>query len=148
MIIYLDSSAIVKRYVLEDGTDVVQEAYTKALQGDTKIAFSVWNIGEALGVLDTYLRRKWLKKENHKTARETFITETLRLLKLGLIKTIPVRTKLLTDSWTLVEKYHIYQADALQIVSAKNINTNRLLSADKKIVDIAQKEGINTTYLH
>jgi predicted nucleic acid-binding protein len=26
--VYLDSSAIVKRYVLEDGTDLVQEAYT------------------------------------------------------------------------------------------------------------------------
>lgn len=87
--VYLDSSAIVKRYVLEDGTDVVQEAYTKALQGETKLSFSVWNIGEALGVLDTYQRRKWLKKENHKTARESFITETLRLIKLGLLIRCP-----------------------------------------------------------
>jgi predicted nucleic acid-binding protein len=145
--VYLDSSAIVKRYVLEDGTDVVQEAYTKALQGETKLSFSVWNIGEALGVLDTYQRRKWLKKENHKTARESFIAETLRLIKLGLVKTIPVRTKLLTESWSLIEKHHIYQADALQIISAKYINTDQLLSGDKKLVDNAKKEGINATYL-
>jgi predicted nucleic acid-binding protein len=145
--VYLDSSAIVKRYVLEDGTDVVQEAYTKALQGETKLSFSVWNIGEALGVLDTYQRRKWLKKENHKTARESFIAETLRLIKLGLVKTIPVRTKLLTESWSLIEKQHIYQADALQIISAKYINTDQLLSGDKKLVDNAKKEGINATYL-
>jgi predicted nucleic acid-binding protein len=145
--VYLDSSAIVKRYVLEDGTDVVQEAYTKALQGETKLSFSVWNIGEALGVLDTYQRRKWLKKENHKTARESFIAETLRLIKLGLVKTIPVRTKLLTESWSLIEKHHIYQADALQITSAKYINTDQLLSGDKKLVDNAKKEGINATYL-
>lgn len=147
MIVYLDSSAIVKRYVLEDGTDVVQEAYTKALQGEAKLSFSVWNIGEALGVLDTYQRRKWLKKENHKTARESFITETLRLIKLGLVKTIPVRAKLLTESWALIEKHHIYQADALQIVSAKYINTDQLLSGDKKLVGIAKEEGINATYL-
>jgi predicted nucleic acid-binding protein len=145
--VYLDSSAIVKRYVLEDGTDLVQEAYTKALQGETKLSFSVWNIGEALGALDTYQRRKWLEKENHKKARESLITETLRLIKLGLVKTIPVRTKLLTESWVLIEKHHIYQADALQIVSANHINTDQLLSGDKKLVGIAEKEGINATYL-
>lgn len=147
MIVYLDSSAIVKRYILEDGTDLVQEAYTKALQGETKLYFSAWNIGEALGVLDTYQRRKWLKKKNHKTARESLITETLRLIKLGLIKTIPVRASLLTESWVLIEKHHIYQADALQIVSAKYINTDQLLSGDKKLVDISKTEGINATYL-
>lgn len=147
MIVYLDSSAIVKRYVLEDGTDIVQETYTKALQGETKLSFSTWNIGEALGVLDIYQRRKWLEKKNHKKARESLITETLRLIKLGLIKTVPVRTKLLTESWALIEKHHIYQADALQIISAKHIKADQLLSGDKKLADIAKTEGINATYL-
>jgi predicted nucleic acid-binding protein len=145
--VYLDSSAIVKRYVLEEGTDLVQKAYTKALQGETKLSFSVWNIGEALGVLNIYQRRKWLERKDHKTARESLITETLRLIKLGLIRTIPVRTKLLTKSWALIEKHHIYQADALQIVSAKYINADQLLSGDKKLVDISKAEGINATYL-
>ena len=89
MIVYLDSSAIVKRYVLEEGTGIVQDAYSKALQGETKMAFSVWNVGEALGVLDIYRRRKWLKEKDYRIARESFITETLRLIKIGLIKTIP-----------------------------------------------------------
>ncbi|MEM3360121.1 MAG: hypothetical protein QXV85_02770 [Candidatus Bathyarchaeia archaeon] len=38
----------------EDGMDIVQEVYSKTLQGEAKLAFSVWNIGEALGVLDIY----------------------------------------------------------------------------------------------
>lgn len=147
MTVYLDSSAIVKRYVLEEGTDIVKEAYAKALQGETKLAFSVWNIGEALGVLDIYQRRKWLKEKDYKTARESLITETLRLIKIGLIKTIPVRTKLLTSSWSLIEKHHIYQADALQLVSAKYINADKLLSGDKKLVEISKAEGVKATYL-
>ncbi len=133
--------------MLENGTDKVQEVYTKTLQGETKLAFSVWNIGEALGVLDIYRRRKWIGKENHKKARELLITETLRLIKLGLTKTIPVRTKLLIDSWTLIEKYHIYQADALQITSAKHVNADQFMTGDKKLAEIAKTEGINTQYL-
>ena len=97
MIIYLDSSAIVKRYVLETGTDLVKEAYIKALNGELALSFSVWNIGEALGVLDTYLRRKWLDGKNYKVARESLIAETTRLIRLGLIRIIPVRTKLLAE---------------------------------------------------
>ncbi|MEM2970478.1 MAG: type II toxin-antitoxin system VapC family toxin [Candidatus Bathyarchaeia archaeon] len=147
MLIYLDSSAIVKRYVLEDGTDQVQEAYNKTFQGETILAFSVWNIGEALGVLDIYRRRKWIGKENHKKARDLLVTETLRLIKLGLIKTIPLRTKLLIDSWTLIEKYHIYQADALQIISAKHIKANQFMTADQKLAEIAKTEGISANYV-
>jgi hypothetical protein len=80
--IYLDSSAMVKRYVIGEGAEKVQE-----------------------------------------------------------LKTIPVRTKLLIDSWTLVEKHHIYQADALQIVSAKHINANQLVTGDRKLAEIAKMEG-------
>lgn len=147
MIVYLDSSAIVKRYVFEDGTDKAQEVYTKTLQGEAKLAFSVWNIGEALGVLDVYQRRKWLRKEDYRKARELLISETLRLIRLGLIKTIPVRTRFLIDSWALIEKYHFYQADALQIISAKHINANQFMTGDKKLAEIAETEGINANYL-
>lgn len=147
MLIYLDSSAIVKRYVLEDGTDIVQEVYSKTLQGEAKLAFSVWNIGEALGVLDIYQRRKWIEKRDYNEARKLLVTETLRLIKLGLIKTIPVKTKLLLDSWILIEKYHVYQADALQIISSKLVNANKFITGDKKLAEIAETEGINAQYL-
>jgi hypothetical protein len=37
---------------------------TKVWLGDLKIAFSFWNIGEVLGVLDRYFRRGWLSRED------------------------------------------------------------------------------------
>jgi len=51
-IVYLDTSAIVKRYIQEAGSDVVASLYSSAWQGSVKISFSPWNIGEVLGVLD------------------------------------------------------------------------------------------------
>lgn len=142
MIVYLDSSAIVKRYVLEDGSDVVRDVYVRALNGELKLSFSIWNIGEVLEVLDKYLKREWLKSDDYKAAHEAFIAETIRLIRLEVAKVIAVKTRLLIDSWRLVEKYHIYEADALQIVSAKYIGADQFLSGDKKLVEVSRAEGL------
>jgi predicted nucleic acid-binding protein len=145
--VYLDSSAIVKRYVLEGGSDEVREAYLEAFNGAATLHFSVWNVGEVLGALDTYYRRNWLESEDYRAARELFISETVRLIKLGVAKVVPVRSRLLAESWLLVEKHHIYEADALQIVSAKTLGVDQLLSGDQRLVDISNKEKVNAAYL-
>lgn len=147
MTVYLDSSAILKRYVSEDGSEVVSETYEDALAGEYKIAFSAWNIGEVLGVLDRYHRRGWLVEEDYKAARTQFIGETLRFLRLGLVKIIPVKTRLLISSWSLVEKYHMYQADALQVVSAKYMRAQKFLTGDRRLAKIAADEGLKSIYL-
>jgi predicted nucleic acid-binding protein len=61
--VYLDSSAIIKRYVLEEGSDKVKEIYLEALNGAATLHFSVWNLGEVLGALDAYHRRSWLESQ-------------------------------------------------------------------------------------
>jgi len=40
-IVYLDTSAIIKRYVLERGTEAVKALYLSAWSGEAKIAFSL-----------------------------------------------------------------------------------------------------------
>ncbi len=46
-----------------------------------------------------------------------------------------------------VEKYHIYVADALQIVSAKNQGVDHLLSGNRRLVDASREEGVDSDYL-
>ena len=87
------------------------------------------------------------ESEDYTAARESFIAETTKLIRLGVAKVTPVRSKLLTQSWLLVEKYHIYQADALQVVSAKNVGVEQLLSGDRRLVDVSREEGIDSDYL-
>ena len=54
---YLDTSGLVKRYVEEEGTEVIDRLYEETEAGKTTTYFSIWNIGEALGVLDRYHTR-------------------------------------------------------------------------------------------
>jgi len=146
-IAYLDSSAIVKRYILESGSEILHEIYYKALNGELVISFSIWNIGEVFGVFDKYYRRGWLSKEDYEKAKYRFIGETIRLLRLKVLRVVPVKTKLLITAWRIIEKYHVYVADALQIVSAKYVKANKLYTGDKQVHEVATKEGIESMYL-
>ena len=144
---YLDSSAIVKLYVEEDDTPQMRKVYERALNAETVLAFSVWNIGETLGALDKYLNRGWLGVEEHRRAKRQFLKDLVRLLRLRLVKLVPLRTGLLIKAWDLVEKHHMYQADALQIVSAKAVNALEFYTGDRKLHNAAVEEGLKSHYL-
>jgi predicted nucleic acid-binding protein len=144
---YLDSSAIVKRYVEEADTDKVRDIYMRAYAGNVKLAFSLWNIGEVLGALDKARCLNSISEEDHTRARGMFLSETRRLTRLGLVILVPIKSIILTYSWRLLEKHHIYQADALQIASAKHVHAAQFLVADKRLHEAACKEGLNSIYL-
>ena len=147
-IVYLDSSAIVKRYVKEPGSSIVRKLYLKAYSGEATISFSIWNIGEVLGVLGKAKTVGRLGNKEYMLARKRFLLETRRLVKLGQLIVVPLKTKIIKESWKLIEKHHIYEADAIQITTAKHINATQFLTGDKKLHEIAEKEKINSTYLH
>ncbi|MEM0481275.1 MAG: type II toxin-antitoxin system VapC family toxin [Nitrososphaerota archaeon] len=143
-IIYLDTSAIVKRYVEEPGGDVVRSLYRNAYDGEIKLAFSTWNVGEVLGVFDRALMMGRINREDHATARKRFLIELNRLTRLGALTLIHLKVSILKEAWKLIEKYHIYQADALQITSAKALNAEQIVVSDKKLCELSLREGLNT----
>ena len=145
--VYLDTSAIVKRYIQEAGSDVVAQVYSKAWLGDLRIAYSVWNIGEVLGVLDKYHTRGWLSREDYELARLEFLGETMKMLKLRILRVVPVKLALIARTWELIERHHIYQADALQIVSAKEVKASELYTADQTLCRVAREERLNAECL-
>ncbi|WP_367883518.1 type II toxin-antitoxin system VapC family toxin [Thermococcus peptonophilus] len=77
-----------------------------------KLTFSFWNIGEVLGIFDKRLRRSTLDPEEYQFLKTAFLAEVKRFTRLGVLEIVPVHSLLLADAWKLVEKYHIYQADA------------------------------------
>jgi len=146
-IIYLDSTAIVKRYIKERGSDGVREFYVKAYNGEHRLSFSLWNIGEVLWAFDRARRVNRLDEDEYYLVRGRFLIETRRLSRLGILDLIPLKIAILIESWRLIEKYHIYEADAIQIASAKHIKAENLLASDKRLYEIALSEGLNSIYL-
>lgn len=142
--LYLDSSTIVKRYVAERGSDSTARIYEKSEMKEITICFSIWNIGETIGVIDYYHRRDWISEDQCTRALGGLAGETIRLMRIEALELLPVSSSTLSETWDLVRKYHIYQADALQIVSCMRLGTDTLLSADKALLEAAENEGLSS----
>jgi predicted nucleic acid-binding protein len=109
----------VKRYVEERGSDLVDHVYSGSEASERWISFYLWNIGEAIGVLDRYLTRRLISEKEFTTARSDLISETLKLSRLESLTVLPVTSETLVQSWTYIARHHVYEADALQISSGK-----------------------------
>ena len=140
--IYLDSSAIVKRYISEPGSSAVDLVFDRCWLGELSITTSIWNLGEVLGVFDVRRRRGWLSEDEFRDVLRNFTGEITRLLRLRVLEILPVLTSILVDSWSLVLGEHIYEADALQIQTCIYSGSNVLLSADKELINVALRTGI------
>jgi predicted nucleic acid-binding protein len=59
MRIYLDTSAFVKRYCDEEGSDVIEEVF----EGDNEIITSYWTLAEAIAAIDKKVAKRQISEE-------------------------------------------------------------------------------------
>jgi len=121
--------------------------FDKAEAGELVVAFSFWNIGEALGVLDERRRREWLTQKEFAQTLKNLAEELLKLIRLRVLEAIPILTPILTETWPLILNYHIYEADALQITTCLHSQSNALISSDKKLIEASRKTGLKTFHV-
>ena len=95
---YLDSSAIVKRYVYETGSEFIRTQYNEVYLGNVLLSFNVWNIGEVIGVFDRAHRQKRITREQLDEVMGRFSNETARLKKISRMR--EKREKRLLPAWT------------------------------------------------
>ena len=136
---YLDTSALIKRYIAELGSEEVDAIYSKAEVGQLTIAFSLWNISELLGVLDENRRRKWLTEKETRNAIAYFDDETAKLARLKTIEIVPITARIVSEAWNILLNYHLYESDALQMASCVDKKSDVLLSADQRLVEACRK---------
>ena len=146
-IVYLDSSAILKRYVLETSSQLIRDQYNQAYLGNVLLSFNIWNIGEVIGVFYRAQRQKRITSEQLDEAMSRFSSETARLKKISRIRIIALSESIMESSWDVVMKYHIYVADALQIISAIEVGCNEFYTGDKKLHKLALSSDLNSIYL-
>lgn len=75
--------------------------------------------------------------KNHSKSSGIVLLET-RITKLGIALIVPVKTRLLIEAFVLIKHHHIYEADALQLATAKHINAEKL---------VTEKVGLQSIYL-
>jgi len=58
-----------------------------------------------------------------------------------------VRPTILTETWALILNHHIYEADALQIATCMQSQSNALVSSDRRLVQISRKTGLEAFHI-
>ena len=61
----------------------------------------------------------------------------------GSIRIMPITGKLLTASWRIITREHIYQADTLQLASCKEEECDIVVSADRRLLQAAMRQKIH-----
>jgi predicted nucleic acid-binding protein len=147
---YLDSSAIVKRYIKENGSESV-DIFFNALEKEGEeeeqpkidsLIFSSWNLGEVYGAIDARHQRGDIGSSAMVEALFLFTQEIKKFVAMRKVGVIPIGTKTLTGTRELILKYHIYQADALQLASATQARAELFVSADRRLIECAKLEQL------
>ena len=141
---YLDSSALAKRYVQEEGSDRMDLIFERAEKGEETVFFSTWNVGELAVVFDKYERDGLLEA---KPVMMTFLNEVRRLGKARSAEVVPVSGSLIAEAVALTLKHHIYVADALQVASCLTITNAGFVTADRRLAGVARGEGLKATLI-
>lgn len=133
---FFDTSALVKRYHSEKGTEAIDRIFS---ENDEAIVISSICITEMVSALSRKKEERAISKEDLDAALSKFFHDAIKdflILELddGHIK----------DSIVLVLKRNLRTLDALQLAVAiglKDVNPV-FVCADKKLVSAAEKEGI------
>ena|SRR5487761_262124 len=143
MLVYLDSSAIMKRYVEEKGSESLDMVYDNLeKRNDVRLNFSSWNVGEVIGAIDARRHRGDIDEKSMLEAIRLFIGETRKFVAMRRLIVLPIGRKILEESRDLILKHHLYQADALQLASARQSHSSFILTSDRRLAECAQSEEI------
>ncbi len=138
---FADTSAIAKRYITEVGSDQIRAICAS----ENMIFVSVLSLPELWSVFSRRRREGSLDRDRYQRLVELLEHDWESYSIIVLHQTILVNTR------TLLEKYPLRAADALQLASAlhtqtivaRNLSMDIMfLCADDRLVAVAQSEGL------
>lgn len=134
---FVDTSALFKRYQVEVGTEAVNELLEK---GIGNLYISSLTIVEITSNLKRLCAVDKVTDENQCREQRLFFFHDLE--NLGIV-VLGITTEDIIRADELIQKRYMKPVDALQLaVALNNLPTNlTIISADKRLCDIAQAEG-------
>lgn len=139
--VYLDTSALVKRYIEEEGTDLLDLLFSKASRY-TRLVISLWNLTESMVALDKYRNRNAISDQEVRGLINGLLAEIREHWKKGFLTIVPLHPDLLVEAWRYILGQHVYAGDAVQLATFARERCDFLLAADKKLLEVCRTVGI------
>lgn len=146
-LVYFDTSALIKEFVNEVGTDLVNKVTTAAREANIQIVSSVWSLNEAIAVVDRLSRNKEEETEKPKlsqTERQEIIATIVQRVRNSRQDANfffqPIDHSIVANSRLLIDGYHISPDDALHLYTAWIRDCDYFLAQDEKLMKRIPKE--------
>ena len=145
-IYYLDTSAVMKRYMPELGSEVVEELFDGPTESES-LTTSYLTVLEANSAATRLLGGNVISRRDHRR----ILGQLSRDMRDRGVTVIPVRNELVEEAVTTIRAYSLRALDALHFTSAELAGRNSsdgqnlyMVSADREILEACQAHGILT----
>jgi predicted nucleic acid-binding protein len=139
--LYFDTSVLIKEFVPEVGSDLVDKVTTTARQGNIQIISSVWVVNETISVIDRLSRQKDEKTKKtklSKTQKQQIIATLAERVTTSHEEANfffqPMDHAIISNSRFLIDTLHIRPVDAMHLYTGWIRDCDYFLVHDKKLV--------------
>jgi predicted nucleic acid-binding protein len=137
VILYLDTSSLVKLYVTEDGSAEVRDLVEQA----DVVSTSVVAFPEARSALARLHREETLNAEEHASARDAFLSDWDSFLKIRVLQRVYEHAGELTETHGLRGFDALHPASFLEVVAQANGEQVEFSAFDGRLVAAATAES-------
>ena len=137
MNVFLDSSALAKRYVQEPGSDRLEEI----LFGASSLGVSMICLSEVISALCRRRRERRLSKQQYLRAKQALFQDLEDSSIVGVTEAVVAHAVQLLERWPL------RSSDSLQVASAAEWSADLFVSADERQCAAARGYGLQVEAL-
>ena len=137
MNVFLDSSALAKRYVQEPGSDRLEEILTSA----SSLGVSVIGLSEVVSALCRRRREGKLTRQQYLKVKQALFED------IEDASVIHITDQVLARAIELLERWPLRSSDALHVASAAEWSAELFVSADEKQCAAARRYGLHVEEL-
>lgn len=137
MNVFLDSSALAKRYVQEPGSDRLEEILSSA----SSLGVSVICLSEVVSALCRRRRERKLSRQQYLKAKQALLED------IEDASVINVTDQVMARAVELLERWPLRSSDALHIASAAEWSAELFVSADERQCTAARRCGLQAEEL-
>ena len=130
--VFLDSSALAKRYIEEKGSDRVEAILSSA----SVLAISVICVPEIVSALCRRRRERKLSTEEYRNAKASVLSDINDATLIGITEEV------VAQAVALLEHFPLRSADALHVACAAEWSTDLFVSADNRQCRAARAHGL------
>ncbi len=134
---FFDSSAFAKRFIEEDGSDIVEEICMQT----TSLGLSIICLPEIISALNRQVREKKINRRDYGVIKKRLLEE----IQDAVI--INITPKVIFKSLELLENNVLRTMDSLHLACAIEWNSDLFVSSDQRQIKAARKSRIANRFI-